>query len=82
MNLKVTVDSGIYVAKVEKGSPADIAGIRSGDIITKLANEKVGSMAKLRQVMYNLDVGNQVDIEIRRDGRVFTKKIAPSKATM
>ena len=33
-------------------------------------------MAKLRQVMYNLDVGNQVDIEIRRDGRVFTKNCA------
>ncbi|MDD4569771.1 MAG: trypsin-like peptidase domain-containing protein [Tepidanaerobacteraceae bacterium] len=82
INLKVTVASGIYVAKVEKASPADRAGIKAGDIITKLAGKKVGSMAKLRQVMYNLDVGNQVDIEIRRDGRVFTTKIVPLKATM
>ncbi len=42
MNLKVTVDSGIYVANVEEGSPADMAGIKAGDIITKMASEKVG----------------------------------------
>lgn len=82
MNLDVTVDSGIYVAKVEKGSPAHAAGIKAGDIITKLAGQNVASMAKLRQVMYNLDVGRQTDIEIRRDKRVFTRKIVPVKAPM
>ncbi|NLZ53737.1 MAG: trypsin-like serine protease [Thermoanaerobacteraceae bacterium] len=80
MNLKVTVDSGVYVAGVEKGSPAYKAGIKTGDIITKLANERVSSMAKLRQVMYNLDVGEQVYIEIRRDGRIITNNIVPAKA--
>jgi len=80
MNIKVTVDSGVYVAGVETGSPADKAGIKTGDIITMLANEKVGSMAKLRQIIYNLDVGKQIDIEIRRDGRVFQKTIVPANA--
>lgn len=80
MNLKVTVDSGVYVASVEKGSPAAKAGIKTGDIITKLADKKVPSMAKLRQVMYNLDVGKPVNIEIRRNGGIITKTIVPTKA--
>ncbi|AEE92698.1 Peptidase S1 and S6 chymotrypsin/Hap [Tepidanaerobacter acetatoxydans Re1] len=81
MNIKLTVDSGIYVTGVKEGSPADVAGIRKGDVITKLAGKKVGSMAKLRQVMYGLGVGKQVDIEIMRDRSVITKTIVPSKIT-
>lgn len=77
MNIKTFTDSGIYVVKVEKGGPAHIAGIKAGDIITKLSTEKVGSMAKLRQVIYNLDIDRQVDIEIQRDGKTFTRKITP-----
>lgn len=80
MNLKVTVDSGVYVAGVERGSPADKAGIKTADIITKLAGKKVGSMAKLRQIIYDLDVGKPVDIEIRRNGSILTKTIVPDKA--
>ena len=65
------------MVKVEKGGPAHIASIKAGDIITKLSTEKVGSMAKLRQVIYNLDIDRQVDIEIQRDGKTFTRKITP-----
>jgi serine protease Do len=79
MNLKVTVDSGVYVAAVERGSSADKAGIKRADIITKIAGKEVGSMAKLRQIIYNLELGKPVDIEIRRNGSILTKTIVPVK---
>lgn len=77
MNLNVNVDNGIYVAQVEKGSPAAKAGIREKDIITKLAGQQVNSMAKLRQILYNKGVGNPINIEIMRNGKTITKKVTP-----
>lgn len=68
MNVRVNVDSGIYVADVEKDSPADMAGIRKGDVIIKFAGIRVDSMAKLRQVMYNLDIDRKYTVEMLRRG--------------
>lgn len=80
INLNVSVESGIYVAKVENQSPASKAGIREQDIITKIAGQQVNSMAKLRQILYNLGVGNPIDIEIMRTGKTFTTQVVPVKA--
>ncbi|HHX24257.1 MAG: S1C family serine protease [Tepidanaerobacteraceae bacterium] len=79
MNLEIAVDSGIYVSAVDRGSPADIAGIKKRDIITQLAGKKVDSMAKLRQVMYNIGAGREVEIQILRNGKNITKKIVLGK---
>jgi len=79
MDVKVNVDSGIYVSDVEQGGPADDAGIRKGDIITKFADVRVDSMAKLRQVMYNLDINKKYDIEILRKGMRQAKTVLLKK---
>jgi serine protease Do len=79
MNINVNVDSGIYVAQVEENSPAYKAGIRPKDIITELAGQRVESMAKLRQVLYNLDIGQNVEVKILRAGRRLTRQLRVSK---
>lgn len=75
MNVKVNVDSGVYVANVEIRSPADRAGIRKGDIIIKFAGTRVDTMAKLRQVMYNLDIDKTYPVEILRNGKYIYRTI-------
>jgi len=80
LNLDVSPDGGIYVAKVEKGGPAARAGIKERDIITKIAGQRVNSMSKLRQIVYNLDVGSPVDIEVMRGGKAFATRVVPVKA--
>jgi len=75
MNLDVNVDSGIYVAGVEEGSPAYKAGIREKDIITQMAGKQVNSMAKLRQIIYDQGVGKPIEIEILRNGKTLTKRV-------
>ncbi|MDI3481088.1 MAG: serine protease Do [Tepidanaerobacteraceae bacterium] len=77
MNVNINIDSGIYVVNVEKDSPADGAGIKKGDIIIKLAGTRIDSMAKLRQVMYNLDINKKYDIELYRNGFHVRAKIVP-----
>jgi serine protease Do len=75
MNIKTKVDGGIFVENVVDGSPADLAGIKKGDIIIKMSGIQVDSMAKLRQVMYNLGVGKKVDLAIVRNGKKINKKV-------
>ena len=47
----VPAGKGVLVRSVEKGSPADAAGLKAGDVIVKLNNELVHDMADWRRAM-------------------------------
>jgi serine protease Do len=63
------VPQGAYIVEVIEGSPADKAGIKEGDIITKidgqLVREKDGGLAKL---IAQKKIGETVRLTIWRDG--------------
>ena len=71
------------VSKVEAGSPAEKAGVKVGDILTSVDGKEVKSswdvMFKVRQ----LDDGEQVPIEVWRDGKAqnLTATIAERERT-
>ena len=60
---------GALVNSVEKGSPADKAGIKAGDIIRKLNDVEVSSSSELPLIVSELKPGTQSNLEIWRDGR-------------
>ena len=47
----VPAGKGVLVRSVEKGSPADAAGLKAGDVVVKLNNEPVHDMADWRRAM-------------------------------
>lgn len=57
---------GVYVYRVVEGSPADIAGITQGDIITKFDGSKVSSRQELEDQMQYYKAGTQVTIIVKR----------------
>ncbi len=59
---------GVLIASVAKGSPAEKAGIRSGDVITNFNNRKVGSVAQLRRAVGFSGFDKKIPVEIIRDG--------------
>ncbi|MBZ2175671.1 trypsin-like peptidase domain-containing protein [Schnuerera sp. xch1] len=63
-----SVDSGIIVLEISSGSPADKAGLRSGDVITEIDNRDVDSMNQLKRILYNYKQGDEVTINIVRNG--------------
>ncbi|TSC85819.1 MAG: Uncharacterized protein G01um101416_771 [Microgenomates group bacterium Gr01-1014_16] len=67
--LRNEVPQGAYVEEVVKDSPAEKAGLESGDIITKIAGQKIarddGSLAK---IISGKKVGEKVEVEYWRDG--------------
>ncbi len=67
--------SGAFVNEVMKGSAADKAGIKSGDIITTVNGKKVSSFAQLRAAVATNRPGSTIDVGVFRDGKELMLKV-------
>jgi serine protease Do len=63
-NLKV--DKGVLVTDVASGSPADLAGIRPGDVITAIDGKEQTDDAALLDYINSLQVGQKIEITFYR----------------
>jgi serine protease Do/serine protease DegQ len=61
--------TGALVSQVVEGSPADKAGIKTGDVITAVNGANVKSNTELRNAIGMLRVGDKVDVSLLRDGK-------------
>lgn len=59
---------GVYIENTIEGSPAENAGIKSGDIITEFDGIEVKTSFDLLAQILRRDVGDVVNIKIYRDG--------------
>src|SRR5215831_7122073 len=75
---------GALVSQVVEGSPAEKAGIRTGDVITSVNGQPVKSNSELRNTIGLLRVGDKVDIGMMRDGKPLrvTAVIADTSAEL
>ena len=75
--------TGALVSQVVDGSPAEKAGIRSGDVITAVNGQPVKSNSELRNSIGLMRVGDKVEIGLLRDGKPIkvTAVIADTTAT-
>jgi serine protease Do len=60
--------SGALVNSVEKGGPADKAGIEQGDIIVKADGRNVNSSAELPRIITAIKPGTRVVVQVWRKG--------------
>jgi 2-alkenal reductase len=63
---------GVYVNAVVSGGAADLAGVRSGDIITRLGDEPIADESGFANLLNHHKVGENITIEIWRDGQTLT----------
>lgn len=68
-NIKTKLENGVYVVSVEKGSSADNAGLKNGDIITKIDDTEIKSSAYLRYILYQHQVGDKIKVTYYRDDK-------------
>ena len=61
---------GVLVRSVEKGSPAEAAGLKAGDVITKVNSETVHDMADWRRAMHVHS--GKLQVSVVRDKREQT----------
>ncbi|WP_311381105.1 PDZ domain-containing protein [Arthrobacter sp. ISL-85] len=58
--------TGALIVSVSPGSPAEQAGIKAGDIITKFVQTQVGNVTDLLVALRKQDPGQQVDVVVQR----------------
>src|SRR5262249_48720113 len=59
---------GAMIADVQPGSPADRAGLKSGDVIVQIGEREITDPATLRNVTAGMDVGSQMPVTFYRKG--------------
>ena len=66
--LKLAEERGALVKEVVKGSAAEKAGLKDGDVILSYQGERVGSAAQLRRLVRETPPGRHVTIDASRGG--------------
>ena len=67
--------SRAFIRKVVKDAPADKAGIRPGDFILAIDDQKIKSSKQILRIIAQLKPGTSTNIFIRRGKRQFTVKV-------
>jgi serine protease Do len=68
------IDHGVLVNKVQKGSAAEKAGIKPGDIIVAVDGEEVKNGGELRNKIAFKGAGSIVTLKVYRNGEYITLK--------
>ncbi|MBM3863622.1 MAG: PDZ domain-containing protein [Verrucomicrobia bacterium] len=64
-------ETGVCVMNVVPGSPAEIAGLQSGDVIVSFNGEAVRASQRLFLLIQSTKVGESVRIDVWRQGRIL-----------
>jgi len=67
--------AGVYVNGVEEGSCSEKAGIKQGDIITKIDDTEITSVSQMASVKNTYRAGDTVSIEVYRSGEYLTLRL-------
>ncbi len=66
----------VRVTEVQAGSPADMAGLRTSDIIKGIDNKSIDNGADLRYRI-QLNLGNEIKVDFERGGTLMSTSLTP-----
>jgi S1-C subfamily serine protease len=73
--VQMVENSGVIVARVEPGSPAEKAGFRVNDIIHKIDSNSVPTINDAREIIGRLRPGSIARVEVRRGEATVKLKV-------
>lgn len=73
------VNEGVAVAGVAKGGPAYRAGLSAGDVIVKLDEQQVRTIKELRKYVRSKKPGDELLLEVVRDGKKYMARAVLSE---
>jgi len=77
--LKLGASSGALVGDVTPKSPAEKAGIKEGDVITRINGKNVGDARDMRLSVGAMPPGTKLDVEYVRDGKQLSSRLVLSE---
>lgn len=74
-------NEGLKLDGVREDSPAAKAGLKAGDVITRLAGRDVRNVYDYTYALGEMKAGQEYEVEILRDGKPLKLKIIPAART-
>ena len=71
----VNSDTGLLVMHVERGAPADLAGVLIGDILLDIDGTSLDDLQDLHAVLDSKGVGEEVSVSLVRGGKLIQSAI-------
>ncbi|MBQ6897908.1 MAG: trypsin-like peptidase domain-containing protein [Clostridia bacterium] len=75
MSNRHSLPQGCYIVALDKSSPCYEAGLRSGDVITKLGNKTIASAEDIRKYLSEKEAGDKANITYYSSGESKTVSI-------
>jgi hypothetical protein len=72
-------EEGLRITDVSAGSPAEKAGMKGGDIITKLGDSKISGVEDLQSALMKHKPGDKVIVVVKRDGKELSFEVTLTK---
>jgi serine protease Do len=69
------ITSGMLVREVVSGSPADKAGIKTGDVLIEINGKALNNTNDLTMTVGNSSPGTKLNFKLVRDGQTITKDV-------
>jgi serine protease Do len=69
------VREGVLVRSVLKGTPAEKAGLKAGDVITKVGDQKVAAPKDITSALHSAPSGKAIPIVVTRDRKEMTVSV-------
>jgi hypothetical protein len=70
---------GLKLDGVRPDSPAERAGLKAGDVVVKLGRVAVKNVYDYTYALGELKAGVEIEMQVRRDGKLMTLMITPDK---
>ena len=78
-NLNLQADEGVAIVEVANASPAANAGLQPGDIIEQVGDRQVLTAAEVQQAVAASAIGEDLAVQIARNGRRLTIAVQPGQ---
>lgn len=69
------VISGVAIIEILKDGPCNNTGLKKGDVITKIGDYKIKTVAELRYHLYKYKPNDKINIVVNRNGKVMSYKV-------
>lgn len=77
---KLPVESGVLITQVVRDSPADRAGLKPGDVITRFAGEEITTADDMIRAIHLSEIGQKTPVTYWRDKAQYNTEVTPSES--
>ncbi|AFZ60935.1 trypsin-like peptidase domain-containing protein [Anabaena cylindrica FACHB-243] len=80
--VNLVAEQGVLLINIVSNSPAAIGGLRPGDVIKTINNQPINKIEEVQKLVENTKVGNPLQIQVERDGKVAQLIVKPAPLPM